>query len=74
MFLKTAYVKDLERVMFETRNLFVDEKGVRHYPLAAAFMDSMERPLDTVFDIPDAEELNRSVEDGAGPGSGSGPA
>lgn len=30
-------------LMFETRNVFVDEKGVRHYPLfASSFMDSMD--------------------------------
>lgn len=30
-------------VMFETRNVFEDEKGVRHYPLfAASFMDAID--------------------------------
>lgn len=65
---------DIDGVMLETRNLFVDDKGVRHYPLfAAAFMDSMDRPVDMVFDVPDAEELNRSVEGSTGPGQDPGP-
>ena len=64
----------IDGVMLETRNLFVDDKGVRHYPLfAAAFMDSMDRPVDIVFDVPDAEELNRSVEGSTGPGQDPGP-
>ena len=46
----------IDGIMLETRNLFVDDKGVRHYPLfAAAFMDSMDRPVDMMFDVPDAE-------------------
>ena len=37
-------------IMFETRNCFVDEKGVRHYPLfAASFMDAID-PRDRVKD------------------------
>ena len=64
----------IDGIMLETRNLFVDDKGVRHYPLfAAAFMDSMDRPVDMMFDVPDAEELNRSVEGLTGPGQDPGP-
>ena len=64
----------IDGVMLETSNLFVDDKGVRHYPLfAAAFMDSMDRPVDMMFDVPDAEELNRSVEGLTGPGQDPGP-
>ena len=40
---------------------------------AAAFMDSMDRPVDMMFDVPDAEELNRSVEGLTGPGQDPGP-
>ncbi len=53
----------IDGLMFETRNIFVDEKGVKHYPLfAAAFMDCVDPPLDFDFGIPDADELNRLVE------------
>ncbi len=49
-----------EGIMFETGNIFTDDKGVRHYPLfAAAFMDSIDPPADVEVDLPDAEELNR---------------
>ena len=65
----------IDGIMLETRNLFVDDKGVRHYPLfAAAFMDCIDRPVDMTFDVPDAEELNHSVEGFAGPGQDPGPA
>lgn len=64
----------IDGVMLETSNLFVDDKGVRHYPLfATAFMDSMDRPVDMIFVVPDAEELNRSVEGLTGPGQAPGP-
>lgn len=34
---------DVEGIMFETRNIFVDDKGVKHYPLfAAAFLDCID--------------------------------
>ncbi len=39
-------------IMFETRNLFVDDKGVRHYPLfAASFMDAIDSRTSEVDDI-----------------------
>lgn len=38
-------------IMFETRNSFEDDKGVRHYPLfAASFMDSIDPPREIAFD------------------------
>lgn len=47
-------------IMFETRDIFTDDKGVDHYPLfCAAFMDCidpMELPMNDSSDI---EELNR---------------
>ena len=65
----------IDGIMLETRNLFVDDKGVRHYPLfAVAFMDCIDKPVDMTFDIPDAEELNRAVEGCAGPEPDPGPA
>lgn len=34
---------DIDGVMFETRNIFQDQKGIRHYPLfAASFMDAID--------------------------------
>lgn len=36
-------------------------------------MDSMDRPVDMMFDVPDVEELNRSVEGLTGPGQDPGP-
>lgn len=49
----------VDGIMFETRNIFVDDKGVRHYPLfAAAFMDSIDVRPEVTVDLPDAEELN----------------
>ena len=41
----------LEGIMFETRNCFEDDKGIRHYPLfAASFLDSIDRYEMPVFD------------------------
>ncbi len=41
----------LEGIMFETRNCFEDDKGIRHYPLfAASFLDSIDRYGMPVFD------------------------
>lgn len=45
---------DAEGIMFETRNIFVDKKGVRHYPLfASAFMDSIDPVADLTDDFSD---------------------
>ena len=42
-------------IMFETRDIFVDDKGVKHYPLfAAAFLDCIDRGRTSV---PDTKEL-----------------
>ena len=39
-------------IVFETRNLFVDDKGIRHYPLfAASFMDAMDPRTTEIDDI-----------------------
>ncbi len=41
-------------IMFETRNIFVDDKGVEHYPLfAAAFLDEIDPPQEMSFDPDD---------------------
>lgn len=41
----------LKGIMFETRNCFEDDKGIRHYPLfAASFLDSIDRYGMPVFD------------------------
>lgn len=41
----------LKGIMFETRNCFEDDKGIRHYPLfAASFLDSIDRYEMPVFD------------------------
>ena len=48
-------------MMFETRNIFVDEKGVRHYPLfASSFMDAIDPKTDMDDDFTDI--VNRAVE------------
>lgn len=47
-------------LMFETRDIFVDDKGIVHYPLfCAAFMDSIDPSDLPVADFSDIEELNR---------------
>ena len=47
-------------IMFETRNVFVDDKGVRHYPLfAASFMDSIDPVSSPTEDFSDLEEIGR---------------
>lgn len=53
-------------VMFETRNIFMDEKGVRHYPLfASSFMDAIDPRMemdDDYTDIVDkAVERNKDI-------------
>ena len=57
---------DVHGIMFETRDIFTDDKGVDHYPMfCAAFMDCID-PLELpVADFSDVEELNRMFsEDG----------
>ncbi len=47
-------------IMFETRNVFVDDKGVRHYPLfAASFMDAIDPRRDVEFDHSFMDEVIR---------------
>lgn len=47
-------------IMFETRNIFIDDKGVRHYPLfAASFMDSIDPVSSPTEDFSDLEEIGR---------------
>lgn len=45
-------------IMFETRNVFVDEKGVEHYPLfAASFMDSIDPRPEMRIDLSDLDRI-----------------
>ena len=45
-------------IMFETRNVFVDEKGVEHYPLfAASFMDSIDPRPGMRVDLSDLDRI-----------------
>ena len=45
-------------IMFETRNCFVDDKGVRHYPLfAASFFDSIDHREEPTFDFDGVDRL-----------------
>ena len=47
-------------IMFETRNVFTDEKGVRHYPLfAASFMDAIDPRPETEVDLSSLDEIRR---------------
>ncbi len=56
-------------IMFETRNCFVDDKGVRHYPLfAASFMDSIDHREMPEFDFDSLDRLKRIY--GGDPGAG----
>lgn len=46
----------LKGIMFETRNCFEDDKGVRHYPLfAASFLDSIDR-----YEMPEFDDSSIS--------------
>ena len=48
-------------MMFETRNIFVYKKGVRHYPLfASSFMDAIDPKTDMDDDFTDI--VDRAVE------------
>ncbi len=54
-------VKDmgLGGIMFETRNCFVDDKGVRHYPLfAASFIDDIDHSVPPTFDFGSVDRIN----------------
>ena len=63
--LKKAMEKfGIEGIMFETRNIFVDDKGVRHYPLfAASFMDCIDVKPELTVDLPDADSINERFGD-----------
>ncbi len=53
-------------IMFETRDIFTDGKGVRHYPLfAAAFMDSIDPPRIPTADRGSVTALNEMFRKGA---------
>lgn len=57
---ETMELYDIDGIMFETRNIFTDEKGVRHYPLfAAAFMDSIDPVSSEIDDFSDLETIGR---------------
>lgn len=46
-------------MMFETRDIFVDDKGVRHYPMfAAAFMDAIDPISEPHLDFDSVDRLN----------------
>ena len=54
----------IDGIMFETRNIFVDDKGVRHYPLfAASFMDCIDVKPELTVDLPDADSINERFGD-----------
>ena len=47
-------------IMFDTLDIYTDDKGVEHFPLyAAAFMDEIDPSPDLKVDIDGVEELNR---------------
>lgn len=49
-------------IMFETRDIFTDEKGVDHYPLfCAAFMDCIDKARFPLPEPYDAEEMRRAL-------------
>lgn len=55
----------LNGMMFETRNCFIDDKGVRHYPLfAASFMDSIDGYAMPEFDFGSVDCLRAEYGDG----------
>ena len=59
-------------IMFETRNCFVDDKGVRHYPLfAASFMDSIDHRAMPEFDFGSLDQLRRIYDGDPEVGKGS---
>ncbi len=59
---------DIECIMFETRNTFVDERGVKHFPLfAAAFMDCIDPREALEADLMSPEELLRTISEGREP-------
>lgn len=52
-------------IMFETRNCFIDDKGVRHYPLfASSFMDAIDPKTDVPDDLSWIEDLESELEEG----------
>ena len=50
---------DAEGIMFDTLDIFTDDKGVRHYPIyAAAFMDCVDSKRLTKVDFDSVTKLN----------------
>ena len=57
---KCIAIYDVDGIMFETRDIFVDDKGIVHYPLfAAAFMDCIDPPIPMEPDFGIVNQLNR---------------
>lgn len=55
----------LDGMILETRNCFVDDRGVRHYPLfAASFMDSVDGYAMPEFDFGSVDRLRAEYGDG----------
>lgn len=53
----------VQGIMFETRNVFIDDKGVRHYPMfAASFMDSIDPRGEVVADRSGLERIRERYE------------
>lgn len=58
--LNKALEMGLDGIVFETRNIFVDDRGVRHYPLfAAAFLDCIDLQRLPEDDLSDVALANR---------------
>ncbi len=50
-------------IMFDTLDIYVDDKGVEHYPIyAAAFLDCIDPPTDTSVDFGSVDRLNEMVD------------
>lgn len=65
--LEKAVGKGAHGVMFETRDIFTDEKGIDHYPLfCAAFLDCIDKSRLPVPEPFDPEELERLLPEGSG--------
>ena len=49
----------LKGIMFDTADIFTDDKGVEHFPLyAAAFMDCIDPQDEIVIDFSSVDDLN----------------
>ncbi len=54
--------ENVHGIMFETRDIFTDEKGIDHYPLfCAAFMDCIDRSMLPAVEPFDPRELEKFV-------------